>query len=519
MKIITCISLLVLATLPAQAQGETQQFHLSLSSPVAGSTDIIIHTPTGTLHSGLYRQSTAFFAGSRVNADGLAGSYVVSPDKSTVYILNIFSQYQPGTWVKGSLRGDTLYVPTPQHVDSYSDGSGTMELYLQNMKYDERQQNYVVDSVHTDARFVLSGDTLRQVSPQLLGMTSASGGYLGYGDVDILMFVNRDSINTMPVGLKTTRYTLSYKDEYGDRQQRLVRMGFNGSDVWLGNLSALYPSRWIKGMLKNGRITFDNSQYLGFTDRHHVYFVTGITVPATDPETGETGETYELARNIRFDSDGDDYAADNVMFTNWGKRDVNFRECFAQPRLSKFVETEQTPQNPTIQAFQTYDASLKYGSVSFTIPSTAVSGQMLNPDSIFYNVYTDERLLTFKASRYGLDHDMTDIPLNFADSHTFAVSADDPSVHIVYFKERVGTYYRHLGIRAIYHGAGKVHMSDIVYNDGDIVSGIKEITGGTSKVRYYNLSGQQVEQPMHGIYVVKSQTADGEPVQSKVLIK
>lgn len=518
MKTFAILSLLALATLPAQVMGENYKVLPSPLHATATDDDIIKNTPTGTLRSGLYRQSTGFFAGTKVNADGLAGSYVVGQN-NTFYIYNIFSQYQPGSWVKGEVRGDTIYFPTPQHIDSFNDQGETLDLYLRNMKYDESNHSYSVDSVNTEVKFVLSGDTLKQVSPQLIGMTFGDDTWTRYGDQDLVMFVNRDEIFSVPENLKSTRYSLSYKDEYGDSQKRLVKLGFDGDDVWLGDLSEKYPGHWVKGTQKNGRITFDNSQYFGFTDNHHVYFVTGIVVPITDPETGETGETYELSRNIRFDSDGNDYASSNVMFTNWGKRDVNFRECYAQPRLSPFVETEQTPQNPTIQAFQAYDTSLKYGSVSFTIPSTSVTDEVLNPDSIFYNVFVDEKLFTFKTTRYGLDSDMTDIPLSFTNGQTFAASADDPSVHIVYFKERVGSYYSHIGIRAGYRGAGKVHYSDVVYNDGEVVSaGIKAVQTGASTVKYYNLSGQRVVNPQRGIFIRESCQPDGSFTRQKVVL-
>lgn len=502
MKFISCLSLLTLAAMPVLAQ----------------TSDIIKNTPAGTLHSKLYRQSSAFFAGTAVKAFGRSGSYVVSSDKQTYYIYNIFSQYDTDSWVKGTLRGDTIYVETPQHVYKDTD----YDLYVNNMKYDETLQNYVVDTDNRAAKFVVSGDTLKQVSPQVLGMTDKDGAYYGYGDRELMMFVNKDQIATPPADLQTERYSLNFKDEYGDSQSKLVKVGFQDDNVWLGELSTRYPNVWIKGTKKNNRITFSSSQYLTYTDARHIYFMTAVVTPAVDPTTGETGESYETSRNIRFNWDGDSYSATDVMFTNQGKNDIQFKECFAQPRLTKFVFTPQTPSNPTIQAYNAYDSSNKYGSLSFTIPQVSITDAALDPDSIFYNIYIDEKKFTFKAYRYSLKEDMTDIPLNYTDGLTFAVSSDDPNTHIVYYKERVGSYYKRIGVQALYKAGGEVRRSDIVYSDGTTVStGVKAVKASSRAIetRYFDLSGREVKNPAPGVYLKSERHADGTVTTTKTTIK
>ena len=528
MKLFACLSLLTLAVMPASAQGGLNKGGRPLSLHKSSSaSDVIYNTPAGTLHSRLYRRSVGFFYGTKRMADGLSGSYVVAPDKQTYYIQNIFSQYQCGSWVKGTLLGDTIYVSTPQHIDSFEDNGGTVDIYLRNLKYDKLKDTYVVDSANTEAKFVMSGDTLKQVSDHLLGMTDQEGNYMLYGDYDLMMFPNKDEVVTAPSDLQTERYELSYKDEYGDNQKRLVRLALGNNDVWLGDFSDKYPKAWVKGTRKDKRLTFANEQYLGYTDSHHIYFVTGVVVPVTDPATGETGETFELSRNIRCDDDGGTYKSENAMFTSWGKQDVNYRECFDQPRLTKFRQTEQTPSNPVIQGFQAYDNDNKYGSLSFTIPTVSISDEVIDPDSLYYNIYTDERLLTFKATKYGLATDMTDIPYSFTDGQTFAASTSDPLVRIVYFKERVGTYYKRIGVQAIYRTLGKAHKSSIVYNDGtevpadNPVTAVKEVThhAGSPIISYYDLAGRRVQNPVKGLYVVSEHYANGIVKQRKVMVR
>ena len=371
MKTTTLLSLM-LAALPAAAQNGITKAPLP-ALHMAAQSDAIIDTPQGTLYNGLYRQSVGYFFGTPRNADGIAGAYVVGNDKVTYYIQNIFSQFQSGTWVKATLQGDTLYMATPQPVYSYTDDGETIHIYLSNMKYDDERQTFVTDTENTTAKFVVRGDTLKQVSPQLLGMTGDSGEWMLYGDYDLKIFRNRDAVAEAPATLTTERYALTYNDENGDRQSRLVKLGFDGNDVWLGQLSDRFPTNWVKGEKGKDRIIFENQQYFGFKDNHHVYFTTGEREEATDPQTGETGEVYVLAPQIRFDLDGDGYKSDGVMFTNWGKKDVNFRDCYEQPRLEKFVETPQTPANPIPVDFSPYDSDDKYGTFSFILPSLSTT--------------------------------------------------------------------------------------------------------------------------------------------------
>lgn len=153
MKITTCFSLLLLGALPAMAQNTPQSAQSPSQPQSVTKSDGIIYNPQGTLYNGLYRQSVGFFFGTPRNADGLAGAYVADNDGVTYYIQNIFSQFQTDTWVKATLQGDTLYMPTPQLVYSYDDGGETNNIYLSNMKYDEAQQTYVIDSANTFAKF------------------------------------------------------------------------------------------------------------------------------------------------------------------------------------------------------------------------------------------------------------------------------------------------------------------------------------------------------------------------------
>ena len=158
---------------------------------------------------------------------------------------------------------------------------------------------------------------------------------------------------------------------------------------------------------------------------------------------------------------------------------------------------------------------------SFILPSLSTTGEVLNPDRLFYNIYVDERLLTFKASRYGLDEDMTDIPYSFTDGHTFVASTTNSRGRIVYFKEKVGSYYSRIGVKAIYRGAGESHSSSIIYNDGEVVTGITNANSADqpTSVCFYDLSGRRVNTTSKGVLIKSETMPDGSKRHSKVAIK
>ena len=61
--------------------------------------------------------------------------------------------------------------------------------------------------------------------------------------------------------------------------------------------------------------------------------------------------------------------------------------------------------------------------------------------------------------------------------------------------------------------------TDIVYSDGTVVSGIKEVSEMTmGKPFYTDLSGRRVENPTKGVYVKSVRMADGQLKSEKVIL-
>lgn len=63
--------------------------------------------------------------------------------------------------------------------------------------------------------------------------------------------------------------------------------------------------------------------------------------------------------------------------------------------------------------------------------------------------------------------------------------------------------------------------SDIVYNDGSVVTGIKNASADAKamSVTYYDLSGRKVQNPKHGVFVKKTVMSDGKVKTGKMVVE
>ncbi len=66
-----------------------------------------------------------------------------------------------------------------------------------------------------------------------------------------------------PENLTVEDYTLTYTDYYGKPSSGVVKIGFDGNDVYVQGFNSYLPEAWIKGVLADGVVTFAGDQYYG----------------------------------------------------------------------------------------------------------------------------------------------------------------------------------------------------------------------------------------------------------------
>ena len=177
------------------------------------------------------------------------------------------------------------------------------------------------------------------------------------------------------------------------------------------------------------------------------------------------------------------------------------------------------PANPT--ADEWYDSGDEYGACrfSFTLPTTDVDGNPINPENLSYSIYLDkDSLYTFDYFYYydELDDYTTVIPYSlYSDGYDF-------TDHCVYL---YGTNYCdwpiftwRIGIKVYYTVGSITNESDIVYLEVFPNTAINEVNAGktVANVSYYNLAGQKVTQPQ-GMTIKVTTYTDGSSSKIKVI--
>lgn len=178
------------------------------------------------------------------------------------------------------------------------------------------------------------------------------------------------------------------------------------------------------------------------------------------------------------------------------------------------------PANP--EAIEFFDSGEEegYTRFDFNINLVDIDGNPLISDYLTYSIFTDDdELFTFDYDTYGLNNgfetDMTEIPYGF--------SGYDFYLRRVYFyRTNMGDnpmFTWRIGIQLNYTVDGVTNKSDIVYLDVyDYPIAVNELNDGkaVADVRYYDLSGQQIEQPS-GLTIKVTTYSDGTTTATKVI--
>lgn len=188
-------------------------------------------------------------------------------------------------------------------------------------------------------------------------------------------------------------------------------------------------------------------------------------------------------------------------------------QVMMKPTFRPWTEKVGRPKNPVISVLQEIDGDTKR--FVFVLDRYNVNGSFMNTKNVYYNIYLDDKKYTFTPSIYPwLNADMTDIPIDFADKTRYDFE-NHGNAHAVMIYEKAGR----IGVQAFYQDGNNRLVTDIVYNDGTVVSninGVSEVAIG--KPVYTDLSGRRVASPSKGVYIKSVRMADGNIKSVKVLV-
>lgn len=505
-----------------------------LQAPAGTRTDDIITTLPATAKDSLYLQDTFYGYGKRMQHYTWSGHFyyiALDENKKDVYFKDLCSAYVFGTYVKGEIEGNTVRIPTGQHVfhdDPNPDNKYTeADLYLYAGKIQGDSIALDKDAPYIDFTISVQG-TL--TSDKAVVYADPTGYLVARNYTYKFVPFNIEAATTVvPEGADIKKYNLEYLPEPGkDKIATTAEVAFSDDDVYVKGLTQTVPG-WIKGTVDGDSVRFSSHQYVGrynnsdnlLTD--YAVFFNGAV--ATD-SIGFFGRVYATTAGIAFKYDktaGTLIASQSVSET-----------IGEQNRLSHMVAPALTPAEnggayapakpavPEIEKVKNYGFSSR---MTVKLPTYDTGGNPLNTDSLAYRFFMDGQPFTFTTDKYNyIEKDMTEIPYSYLDYNglgsDISKSYDDDSERIIVLYDD----YDEIGVECVYTINGVTNVSDRYVYDvksktGGVVSGIisGQIAKRIASVTYKDLNGRSVSHPESGLYIKTVTYDDHTRVNSKVL--
>lgn len=484
------------------------------------TADDIIYSAEGEERS-YYRKTTAYFvAAGSVQQARMEGSAcnVVLGDENKVYVYNPITQYDTYSYIVGQRDGDTITFHTPQIVDvqyneDYTESTNIYATKFRKKKLSATTYTFVADSINTDLKYVIKGDSISLVGGDsiMLALANAEGTWGGYGNAGDVLRKFTDTTVEVPADAEELTYAMKCSDGTG----KGVSVVFKDNDIYIKGIASAHPDSWVKGNIVGSTITIPSMQYLGLNETYGYYFyLAGAKRKEVyDPSDDVTYIEYELVPNITMtlDEKSRTFKTDLSLLYNAGNGMLSYDAAYDSPEFSPFNDVATTPVTPIISTYMEYNEDAGYGGLIFTLPTEDVNGNWINPEKMKYIIYGDDKAYEFTTDLYtGIEENMTEIPYSFTDDLDFTLQDGE---HIVYLYE--GGFSK-MGVQSVYYGGGERTVSPIVYQTSD---GIKVKTSVPVTTEFYDLQGRRLTNPTLGLTIMKAIYADGSVKTIKYIAK
>lgn len=501
----------------------------SKATSLPDASQIISEQPEGTLYKGMYRECAAFNDAVRKEYDGISTDIVVSNDGKKLYIGNPMGVFKTG-WIVGDIGEDgvvTFNFPQAVYHQEANESMNIEERTYYAWSSDVDMENYKVPLAATQSvKFTWDGTTLQQVTPkECISMGDATGKFGGYGSSNNVISVMTEKPVTLPAGLKSSTYIMTYTDYFTKTEtQKNVQVAVDGNDIYLGKF---YNDYWIKGTINGGKASFPSEQYLGSENisypNHEFMLTFELSADGKDSWTLNS-------LDFNYDATTGTLTSDKILAVNQGKKYTALLEVWMNPTITDAHFVEAAPQTPSILQVAPY-GQLGEGisAVAYQLSNSTDKGETLNSENIYYNIYVDGELYNFDTATYQyISAPMTNVPYAFYDSNvqqSNGATGWDFQVYngaqVIYFYKEIKT----VGVKALYIDAAnglRFESPTVTYDvaTGNTTVGInsaKTDNGAEKSVAYYDLSGRKLSAPQKGIYMKTVTFANGETKTIKMV--
>lgn len=474
--------------------------------------DGILETPAGKLIDNMTLSAFALYPrGFEIYQRPVSGkvSAIVEGDDGCLYVKNPIAVYDTDCWLKlDHKEGSTYVAKLPQTATEAWDYEGeTIRLNFDRLDYDEDEGYYYPSFGESELTFNYENGVLTSAGelgeneemPVMLGITYDIYGaedrdeaWAWYGENGITIAPMTDKSIDLPEGVTASKKIMSTAEsDYS------VWMAENGNDIYL-KFGADFG--YARGTLADGKVTFDNNQYLGIVGSSFGYLVGGVAVFIEDEDYDEGGYTvYRPTDNLVFDYKPGDalLKTDGAVIVNEGKASLHALAIYDKAVISDYAVVESAPLDPEIVRYDEYDDFDEYGVFVFNLPASSANGQSISKTDMHYNIFVkgSDSPYLFSADMYELiNSDMTDVPYSFTDGgYDFSVNGER---HTLVIYEDMGV----IGVQSVNSANGKAYKSHIVWSDGS--AAIEDIIADDSaECTIYDLQGRRVSNPTAGIYL------------------
>ena len=338
-----------------------------------------------------------------------------------------------------------------------------------------------------------------------------------------------------------------------------VAFDLTNGDVYIQNPAWWHDgyNSWVKGTYDwmTGIITIPTGQYLSWSDAYEwgIILAWGSTYIYEEEDGYYLGtELDDRTTEIQFMIDDDcihllgcegdinaefpeNYNATG-MYTYWSDdlawtalEFTNRDEYgYAQPFGQLVNLVPAIPANPSADEWYDCGDETGYSRFYFTLPTTDVDGNMLDPEYLSYSIFVDNvengvadpEIFHFTGDDYTFDldydADLTEIPyslysnaVDFHDYFVYMYRTNEPGYEPLFTEN--------IGIQVYYTVNGVKYASDIVWLYPTQTS-VDELNAGktVANVRYFNVAGQEMAQP-EGIAIKVTTYTDGSQSAVKVV--
>lgn len=511
---------------------------VSKISPEDLTGDIITEAPEGktTEYSGASHSWYHVFALTEEDVKGYVTEITVTED-GKAYWKDPLSQAPFGSYIVGDVVGDKITFNFPQHISSdytYIDWGLVYEFYVALFEATETVDEEGEASVSYSATdnqtvtFTINEDgTITQDGDAIIGMGDYDEWdeyfyFDGYADQNITLAPFADTTVEVPESVNFEDWV--FTDDYNDLKKWLVKVGFDGNDVYVKNIAADAPEMTVKGTLDGDKITIANGQYLGKLYSRYNYTQAGTLEYVTDEETGrKVGYVVNIDSDFVFNYDAEAKKMtspdiDSSLLFACGNGGETYNFVAVNPTIYNQGEiTSYVPEAALITRVE--DDWAYYEQIGLRFQNNLVNedGQLLPEENFGYEIYIDGELFTFTAGD-PYDHmteDMTEVPYSYTDGYDIQYTPGT-DYHYVYFYFNT---MNSVGVRMVYNAPdGQKYYSGFSTMEVDF-SGVENVNAdkNVKSSEYFDIAGRRVDASAKGLVIKRSTMEDGSVVTSKVI--